>query len=187
MINKIINKIKSLFIKKPNINITKTHLTLTEMSEFINMVVEMCFVQDVEGDDIDYSPIWKEITILNCFADYYTDYKATDDIEANYLIYKDLNPWKSNIDQEQFVSMIVAIDEMIEFRRDKLLQSQTPLAELIGEITKIVKGLGDNFDMDAIGGLVDTLDDLGKIDVSNIVGVLKSQQKLEPQNKGNVE
>lgn len=178
MINKIINKIKSLFIKKPNINITKTHLTLTEMSEFINMVVEMCFLQDVEGDDIDYSPIWKEITILNCFADYYTDYKATDDIEANYLIYKDLNPWKSNIDQEQFVSMIVAIDEMIEFRRDKLLQSQTPLAELIGEITKIVKGLGDNFDMDAIGELTKKLGSMGEIDEKSLVNeVLQFQRK----------
>lgn len=178
MINKIINKIKSLFKNRTKINITKTHLTLTEMNEFINMVVEMCFMQDIEGDDIDYSPIWKEVSILNCFAEYYTDYKATGDIEANYLTYKDLNPWKSNIDQEQYASMLVAIDEMIDYRKEKLLQSQTPLAELLGEITKIIKGLGNNFDIDTIGKLTKKLGSMGEIDEKSLVNeVLQFQRK----------
>ena len=139
MINKIINKIKSLFQNKSNINIIKTHLTLTEMNEFINMVVEMCFLQDVEGKDIDYSPLWKDVTILNCFAEYYTDYKSSDDIEENYLTYKVLNPWKSKIDLAQFATMMVAIDEKVEYRKAKLLQTQTPLAGLLDEITSIIK------------------------------------------------
>ena len=176
----MINKIKGIFKKNrhSNINIIKTHLTLEEVLQFVNTVVEMCFMQDEENNDIDYSPIWKEVSILNCFAEYYTDYKATDDIEANYLTYKDLNPFKSNIDQEQFASMLVAIDEMIDYRKAKLLQSQTPLAELLGEVTKIVKGLGDNFDMETIGELAKKLGSMGEIDEKSLVNeVLQFQRK----------
>lgn len=181
----MINKIKNIFIKNKSnkINIIKTHLTLEEMFQFVNNCVEICFLQDVDGKDIDYSPLWKDIAILNCFAEYYTDYKSSDDIEENYLTYKVLNPWKSKIDLAQFATMMVAIDEKVEYRKAKLLQTQAPLAWLLSEVTNIVKGLGDNFNLDAISDLTKMLGNIEGIDNEKMIKEIVSKSA---QNKDNV-
>jgi hypothetical protein len=114
----------------------KQSLTLLETLRFIDMVVDNCFTQDEKGNDIEYTPQYKYPALKEAIAIFYTDYEKTDDIVANYETYKSLNINTDFEGYEQFYEMTRAIDERIEFRKQKMLNSDNVVSKFVTDLLK---------------------------------------------------
>lgn len=159
------------------ININKK-LTLIETMMFISSVCDNCFEIAEDGTDVTYLPRFKDPAMCESIAIYYADdYSPTDDIEKNYAEYSTIDIDNLFANNDQFAGICKAINEEIDFRKEKLLR-KSPLDELLGEITKVVSGLSSNFDMATIGEIAKKFSTLENIDEKSMVtAILDSQKK----------
>lgn len=124
-------------------NIIKNQLSFRETIQFVESVVSSVFTQDSEGIDIDYSPSSLHPLIQATFAEFYTDMKFLptvdeegNEIEGNFdknfkeymAIDIDTIDWDINgnlFNRIQYIEMLNAIDETIDFRKQKMLQNDS--------------------------------------------------------------
>jgi len=118
-------------------------LNLVDYSTFIKTVVDYVIGYDKTNGDILYSPELLFPTIQYCTATYYDDFEETGDENADYEAYITAKRPTT----AQYESMIKAIEEKIEFEKNKLIfRKQDSLTELLGTVNKKV----DEIDMKAV-------------------------------------
>jgi hypothetical protein len=115
----------------------KNSLTLREMLQFVKRVVDNCFVQDEKGTDIEYTPAFKNIALKEAVAIFFTDYSPTDNFETNYELYKDLDYSLADVGGDNFAEILKAIDDEIDFRKQKMLQSDNSISKYITELLQL--------------------------------------------------
>lgn len=149
--------------------IIKSKLTLLETVQFIRGVCDNCFLQGENNIDTHFVPEYKQASIKELFAKYYTDYKSSGDLETDYAEYSNIDleyitkfnaADEESIDKEQLNGMLDAIDSSIDFRKQQLLQRQSNI-----QVTTVSK-----FD-DAIVNFATTL--------SNVVEKLPSVMNMK--------
>lgn len=163
----------------------KTQLTFAEILQFINGVIDGVFIQDENGNDIDYSPALLQPLIKSTFVDMYTDYKFSDNFDENYGFYMNIDIDKDYFDKInyiQFNSMLDAIKDGIEFRKQKLLQSQSSVDMLFKELTNIVKKFSETINSNDITNLLPELAKLGKNGGINQKELVELIVKNRPQD-----
>ena len=143
-----------------NIRLKKSELTFKEAYEFVNNVVDACFITK-DGIDVDYTPLNKIPSIQANFCELYTDieFLQTEDeegkeiegsfeknfstymnveINANGLVTSD----GSLLNYFQFKGLLEAIDEQIEFRKQKLIHNQkSSMDEMFEKATELLEVL----------------------------------------------
>jgi hypothetical protein len=132
-------------------NIIKKELTFNEMLTFVNSVVDTCFTVDENGNDIDYSPTCKIPTLNATFCEYYTDIEflptsdeegnvIEDNFNKNFSLYMSVNidyaVLDSGVNKVQWDAIKLAIDEQIEFRKQKMLQKDNEVSKLVTDLLK---------------------------------------------------
>ena len=165
-------------------NIIKNQLTFAESLQFVNGVIDSCFTQDEEGNDIDYSPASLQPLIQSTFVEMYTDYEFVEDFDVNFVEYMafdiDSADYDVNgiyINKNQFNGMLKAINDGIEFRKQKMLQQNIRVTSILDEeiikfanvLTEVVQNLPKNFDMKSVQPFMDKINSMGKIDEKKIV------------------
>lgn len=126
--------------------IIKTQLTFDETLRFVDRVVDNVFIQDETGKDVDYSPASLYPLIQATFATYYTDMEFTEDFNKNYEEYMaiDINStWSrgGTTGEQQFRSILDAINQSIDFRKQKLLDAQSKQGEMYTALTTLLSTL----------------------------------------------
>lgn len=127
-------------------NIIKNQLTFAESMQFVDGIIDSCFVKSEEtGEDIDYSPASLQPLIQSSFVEFYTDYEFVDDFDKNFAEYMQVdidNVVKNKgINKTQLDGMLKAIIDGIEFRKQKLLDSQSKQSEMYSAITNLISTL----------------------------------------------
>lgn len=135
-------------------NLIKSELTFGESIRFINSVCDSCFTTDENGNDIDYSSASKHPLIQATFCEYYTDmeFLPTEDEEGNEIegafdknfssyMTVDINQNWHDVDykvlnRQQLAGILSAIDEQIEFRKQKMLSQNNEVSKLVTDLLK---------------------------------------------------
>jgi hypothetical protein len=129
-------------------NIIKNQLTFAETIQFVNSVVDSVFSQDENGNDIDYSPASLYPLIQATFAEYYTDLvflPTTDEdgneiegnFDKNFAEYIVIDIYSlEGFDHDQFNAIKRAINETIDFRKQKMLQKDNEVSKLVADLLK---------------------------------------------------
>lgn len=148
-------------------NIIKKTLTFKESIQFIDGVIDSVFTQDEEGNDIDYSPSALLPLLQSTFLEMYTDFEFSEDFDKNFEFYSEIDvDYYTNtqsVNGIQLKGILKAIDEGIDFRKQKLINSQS-------------KPVDEAFDM--LATLLSTLNSKAQeLDVKKLDKILK---KLNP-------
>lgn len=121
-------------------------LTFKQFNEFVGYVVNECFAQDEDGNDIGYYPEFKELSISEMVAKFYFDFTPTEDLEKDYEYYLDMMEKFTNEDLSkegfeiiQYYNIIDAIEEKIEFRKAKIISnSKSEFSEIASRFNIIL-------------------------------------------------
>lgn len=138
----------------------KRTLTLQEVVEFANSVVNNCFmdidVLDSEGEatgevETVFTPYYKELTIGRNILDYYVqNMKSDDNLNRVYSLIAStpiIELILKVIDGSQYYRLIESIDEMIEYRKQQLLNNkQSKLDEVFDNINNLIFTVTDKID-----------------------------------------
>lgn len=129
-------KIKFLNAESSDINISKS-ISLEDFSQFVVSVVHMIF------DNDEYKPYYKEFIYRYNIVEYFTDIDL-DGVKAsdfwNFAFSDRMKEILNNIPNDILKSLDSAIDNLIRFRYDKLINSQKiSLDKLMKSISGILE------------------------------------------------
>ena len=176
-------------------NIIKNQLTFAESMQFVNGIIDSVFTQDEEGRDTDYSPASLYPLIQSTFVEMYTDYVFTDNFDenfANYISFNidgfcfDVNGLAFN--RIQYDGMLKAIEDGIEFRKQKMLQKNIKITSVLDEeiikfanvLTEVVLQIPKGLDMSSLQPFMDKINSMGKIDEKKLVkAVVNKNQSMK--------
>jgi hypothetical protein len=123
-----------------NYELKKTELTFGEVFAFVENVTDACFGIDAEGKAY-YSPQCKIPSIQANFCEYFLNITflpaedeegndLPDNFNKNYSTYMNINIDEFVFNRIQWSSILEAIDEKIEFKKQQLLH-HSPIDDLI--------------------------------------------------------
>lgn len=165
-------------------NIIKNQLTFTESLQFVNGVIDSCFTQDEEGNDIDYSPASLQPLIQSTFVEMFSDYTFVDDFDANFAEYMAIDIddliQDKKVNATQFYGMTRAINDGIEFRKQKMLQKNIRVASILDEeiikfanvLTEVVQNLPKNLDFSSIQPALEKISKMANPDEKKVIEAL---------------
>lgn len=133
---------------KNNVKIKK-NLSLSEKISIINLVVDSYFTENVETKEIEYTPWYKEIGLVSAFGIYVLEGVTFDEDESIYdLIIEDhTNAYEDNLYRryllwlEDIEDILNDIEDVVEFRKAKLLQPKSELDEMFKSLNKVLETL----------------------------------------------
>ena len=162
----------------------KTELTYSEMATLVAEVVNNCFEQNEAGEDVNYIPAIKHPALCAAIVEYYYGFEYSKDPEANYKEYIRIDVDKHLMLVPAFAPILKAIEEEIDFRKQKLIH-KSPLDELFGEITKIVKTMSGSLDISSLGEIAKKFSTIEKLDEKAIVAAIVGDKKpaKKPQDR----
>lgn len=155
------------------------NISLEERVLMINSIVDAHFDEDETGK-LEYSPLFVEISKVVNFIGHFVIGVTFEENESMYdavvndkqlmRIYR-----RSN---KCFKEILKKVDEIVEYKKAKLIHS-SPLDELLGEITKIVKETNESLNLKDMATLLPELAKLGKNfnQKEMVAQVLKSMPK----------
>jgi 2C-methyl-D-erythritol 2,4-cyclodiphosphate synthase len=136
-------------------NLVKSQLTFTEVYSTVRDIADSCFTKDEEGNDIDYSPAAKSASIQVAFVENYTDFvflkpsnpddeKETSEVfDKNYAEYMAIDiddfiehSYNPMFNIKQWNSILESANELIEYRKQKLLQKNDTISNLVADLIK---------------------------------------------------
>ena len=176
-------------------NIIKNQLTFAESMQFVNGVINSVFTQDEEGNDTDYSPASLYPLIQSTFVEMYTDYVFTDNFDENFANYISLNIDGFCFDvnglafnRNQYDGMLKAIEDGIEFRKQKMLQKNIKITSVLDEeiikfanvLAEVVQQIPKGLDISSIQPFMDKINSMGTIDEKKLVkAVVNKNQSMK--------
>lgn len=123
-------------------NIVKAKLTLEEVNDFVNSVVNAYFIYDDNNEIIGYTPYYGTLQEKIEFLKSYTDYNFEEDTAK---MYEDICGIKisdyynsDKFDLIQFVEIRDAIHEEVNVKRTIFIDSQNGLNKLLNSINALV-------------------------------------------------
>ena len=123
-------------------NIVKAKLTLEEVNDFVNSVVNAYFIYDDNNEIIGYTPYYGTLQEKIEFLKSYTDYNFEEDTAK---MYEDICGLKisdyynsDKFDLIQFVEIRDAIHEEVNVKRTIFIDSQNGLNKLLNSINALV-------------------------------------------------
>ena len=123
-------------------NIVKAKLTLEEVNDFVNSVVNAYFIYDDNNEIIGYTPYYGTLQEKIEFLKSYTDYNFEEDTAK---MYEDICGLKisdyynsDKLDLIQFVEIRDAIHEEVNVKRTIFIDSQNGLNKLLNSINALV-------------------------------------------------
>lgn len=154
-------------------------IPLFEVGNFVEDVTRGLFV-DIENEDGNietrYAPYYKNIYIGKNILKYYTNIKEIDSLERlEKLIFGDsfgiIDIIKDNIDMVQFEEILENISDLIEYRKQELLNDKKSgldrLSDSLNNILKTIDKKIEQFDIENLGEYVPEIVDIfksGKLD-----------------------
>ena len=154
-------------------------LPLFDVGSFVEDVTNGCFV-DIENEDGSietiYAPYYKDIFIGKNILKYYTNIKELDSLDRlEKLVFGDsigiIDIIKDSINIKQLSEILGAIDDLIEFKKQELLNNKKSgldsLADSLNNILKTIDKKIENFDVESLGEYVPEIIDIfksGKLD-----------------------
>lgn len=142
----------------------KTQVTFAKMLEIVNDAVDACFDTDENGIDTDFRPECKKVSLQCAFCENYLQLELSEDFDEAFATYMAVGIDDYNINKDQWYSIIHAVNDKIEFRKQKLLNSQPkPVDEMYLAITTLLSTLNSK---------------ASELDVKKLDKVIK---KLNPQ------
>lgn len=174
--------------------INKDQLTFKESYTFINNVVNACFEQDENGNDIDYMPFAKQPSIQSNFCEYYTDMEFGDDFDKNFAEYiaVDIDSITSSVyttdvkfNRTQYDGMLKAIEDGISYRKQKMLQKNIRVTSILDDeiikfanvLTEVVQNLPKNFDFSSIQPALEKISKMANPDEKKVIEALVKEAK----------
>ena len=131
----------------------KRFLTMKEMFEFTNSVVDACF----RKDDGSYRPEVKDFMVRSCILDIYTNIEIPENLENRYdMVYRFgvISEIMRYIDQAQFNAIMSAIDCKIDDRLNTYIEMlEKNLEEKVAVLDQTVENL-----VEYIGGIFNGID-----------------------------
>jgi hypothetical protein len=127
----------------------KTKIGIRDMITFVNSVVDNCF----DGDE--YKPYYKKLIYAKNLISYFTNISIPLDDEKFYDwvtisgICDSVEEKLYNANSSQFHEINNTIDEMIEFRKQQII-NKSPMSDLFATIDNIVSSFGDTFNAETI-------------------------------------
>ena len=125
-----------------NFKIIKKKLTLEEVNDFVNSVVNAYFIYDDNNEIIGYTPYYGTLQEKIEFLKSYTDYNFEEDTAK---MYEDICGLKisdyynsDKLDLIQFVEIRDAIHEEVNVKRTIFIDSQNGLNKLLNSINALV-------------------------------------------------
>lgn len=156
------------------------HISMQDMVEFVNSVVEMCF----SSDDMTYQPEIRDFAEKYYIIEKYTNLDLPEDVSEKYdLIYRTdlVNTVIKNIDTfEQLNAICDAVEEKVANRAQSNIEAiTTRVNQLADEIEKVgetlISAFGD-VDPEAVEALTKALTDGGLSDESIAKAIVESTQ-----------
>lgn len=130
--------------------IIKGQLSFNEVINIVNDAVDACFKVDENGNDVDFRPECKKPCLQCSFFQTYTDMEFVEDFAENFDKYMalDINDLltSTNIyfNKKQWDDLVQAVDEKVEFRKQKLINSQPkPVDEAFDMLTTLLTTLNN--------------------------------------------
>lgn len=176
-------------------NIIKSQLTFAESMQFVNGIIDSVFTQDEKGNDIDYSPAALHPLIQSTFVEMYTDYTFVENFDENFAIYMSVNIDDFNyvtnglaFNRIQYNGMLKAIEDGIDFRKQKMLQKNIRVTSILDEeiikfanvLTEVVQKLPQGLDMTSIQPFMDKINSMSNIDEKKLVkAVVNKNQSMK--------
>lgn len=155
------------------------NISIEEQALLINSIVDAHFDEDETGK-LEYSPLFVEVSKVVNFIGHFVNGVTFEENESMYdaivndkqlmRIYR-----KSN---KYFKEILGKVEDIVEYKKAKLIHT-SPLDELLGEITKIVKETNESLNLKDIATLLPELAKLGKgfNQKEMVAQVLKSMPK----------
>lgn len=121
--------------------VKKKFLSLGEMTEVVNNAVDICFIKDDEGNDVDYVPEYKEVSLNAAFCEKYLGLELSEDFDEAYNVYMnvDIYGYLDEINKDQWRSIEIAISNKVEFRKAKLLQPKSELDDMFKTFNNLLE------------------------------------------------
>lgn len=138
------------------------NISLEEQISIINSLVDAHFDEDENGK-LEYSPLLVEVSKLLNFTSYFVHGVTFEENESMYdAIINDKQLMRIyRRSNKCFKEILRKVEDLVEYKKAKLIHS-SPLDELLGEITKIVKETNESLNLKDIATLLPELAKLGK-------------------------
>ena len=163
----------------------KKILPLTEMMAFVHEVVDAC----IDGSTGEYIPEAYDFAIRTSVLTRYANFTMPSNLEKQYLLVYNTNAYHqvvSYIDNNQFNSIISAIDKKIAFMLDIMASATaSKVNEIINKFSKIadigekVFGGSSPDEMASVIDNISKLNNLNEQEIANVVLDYKSGEKGE--------
>lgn len=157
-------------IKRNKVNIKET-ISLEKFAQFATSVANACFEKN-EDESITFRPYYKDVVFNYSIVDYFTDIEL-EDVSVNdfwdFSISSDMESIVSKVSPEIISELNTAIDTLIEFECEKLINSkQSGFDKLVSTINEWATNHGNDFEGVDIKGFINkfsTINDDDKKDV----------------------
>ena len=162
----------------------KRHLSLSEMLEFTNSVVDSCFFNNTG----EYLPEIKEFAIKVCVLTMYANFTLPQNTDKQYdLIFKTdvLNIVYQHIDLQQLNEIYVAIDKKIDYLVSVNIESvENKIKDLYETMNSIVSKLTDiykDIDSDTLLNIAEAIGE-NRLDANKLMDAYFEKKELNQNN-----
>lgn len=179
--------------------VKKTQLTINEVLEVVRDAVDVCFLVDDEGRDIDFTPEYKDLSLQAAFCEKYLDVELSEKFEEAYDVYMSVDTFDyyDAINSKQWISILKSVDKKVAFRKqqllnknntvnkqvEELLQKQIEVQDLQKEILLQQKKMNEVMTPEEQKAFADKITGLNDDKViAEIVKLVNKQKKAEPQD-----
>jgi len=156
----------------------KTQLTFAETLRVVKDAVDASFETDENGNDIEFRPEIKEISLQCSFYENYIGLELSEDFDEAFATYMavDIDDIEG-FNRDQWYSIRNAVNDKIEFRKQKMLQKNIRVTSILDEeiikfvnvLSEVVQKLPQGFDMKSVQPFMDKINSMSKIDEKKIV------------------
>lgn len=158
-------------------NLKKTQLTFAETLNIVQDVVDTCFDTDEDGNDIDFRPEVKQISLQSAFYENYIGLELTDNFEEDFAKFMAIDIDSCIFNKDQWYAICRAIDDKIEFRKQKMLQKTIKVTSVLDEeiiklsdiLGKTVETLPKSFDYSSIQPFIEKINSMKSLDEKKLV------------------
>jgi hypothetical protein len=127
--------------------LVKKRLSLADRKRFTDAVVDMCFVDDGEGNVL-YCPYLKKFAFEYHIALFFTNIELSGDVEevCEFLAGTDVvRRVAMSIDESYIGELFGEVNELIEYRKEALLK-RSKLDDVLSTVSEIANSLGAKFE-----------------------------------------
>lgn len=122
----------------------KTQLTFDEMACVVRDAVDACFKVDDDGNDIEFRPELKDVSLQCSFYENYIGLPLRGDFDEAFATYMAVDIDDCIFNKSQWYAIRNSINEKIEFRKQQMLNNKKSASdEMYSMITTLLATLNE--------------------------------------------